>query len=78
MGRRRGANAVKHTKHRRRLDKPVAPRGRNAVGTDIGRKRHAAAGVLAAMEATGHYWKAVCYELMRRSYEVVVINPTRR
>lgn len=81
------------------------------MGIDIGRKRHAAAGVrssgeviakvmfsndrpgidrvaqlllkplggpdgvLVAMEATGHYWQPVCYELMRRSYETVVINP---
>ncbi len=102
---------MKHTKHARQPDKPVAPRGRNAVGIDIGRKRHAAAGVrpngertaktmftndrrgidrveslllkplggpdgvLVAMEATGHYWKATCHELMRRGYDPVVINP---
>jgi transposase len=111
MGCKRKANDMKRTKRAHRLDKPVPPRGRNAVGIDIGRKRHAASGVrpdgekigktmlandrqgvdrieglllkplggpdgaLVAMEATGHYWKPVCHELMRRGYETVVINP---
>jgi transposase len=30
--------------------------------------------ILIAMESTGHYWMAVYYELVRRGYDVVVIN----
>jgi transposase len=33
------------------------------------------ANVLVAMEATGHYWMPVCFELTRRGYECAVINP---
>ena len=31
--------------------------------------------VLVAMEATGHYWMCLYYELKRRGYEGVVLNP---
>jgi transposase len=31
--------------------------------------------VLVAMEATGHYWQPVYFELARRGYEAVVLNP---
>jgi transposase len=31
--------------------------------------------VLVAMEATGHYWMCLYYELQRRGYECVVLNP---
>jgi transposase len=111
MGRRKGINTMTNTAYQHDLHEPVTPGGRNAVGIDIGRTRHAAAGVrstgqtigktmftndrpgvdrveelllkplggprrvLVAMEATGHYWKPVRYELTRRGYEVVVINP---
>lgn len=93
-------------------DKPVRPGGRNVAGIDVGKKKHAAAGVkaggedsgptiffennragidrleelvlgplggpkkvLVAMEATGHYWMPLYFELVRRGYEAVVLNP---
>jgi transposase len=93
-------------------DRPVPVNGRNVVGIDVGKKRHAAAGltasgekagpeisftndrkgidrleakllrplggpgrVLVAMEATGHYWMPLHFELARRGYEAVVLNP---
>lgn len=31
--------------------------------------------VLIGMEATGHYWMPFYYELQRREYQCVVINP---
>jgi len=31
--------------------------------------------VLIGMEATGHYWMPLYFELKRRGYECVVINP---
>ena len=31
--------------------------------------------VLVAMEATGHYWQPLYFELARRGYEAVVLNP---
>jgi transposase len=95
-----------------RKDLPVSAAGRNVVGIDVGKKRHAAAGlktdgqvvrprlsfdndragidrleetllkplggpkgVLVAMEATGHYWMPLYFELARRGYESIVINP---
>ena len=95
-----------------RKDLPVRPGGRNVAGIDIGKKKHAAAGiratgedagpvisfdndragcdrleklvlkplggpkkVLVAMEATGHYWMPLYFELVRRGYESVVLNP---
>ena len=104
MGRWKGISTMTNSAYQHELHKPVTPGGRNAVGIDIGRTRHAAAGVrstgqtigktmfgndrsgidrveelllkplggprgvLVAMEATGHYWKPVCYELKRRGY----------
>ncbi len=98
-----------------RKDRPVSPGERNVVGIDIGKKRHAAAGLTAAgepagpklsfandragvdkleekllkplggpervligMEATGHYWLPVYFELTRRGYACIVINPIHR
>jgi transposase len=95
-----------------RKDRPVSPGRRNVLGIDIGKKRHAAAGlkatgepagprlsfandragvdrleetllrplggptrVLVAMEATGHYWMPLYFELARRGYQAVVLNP---
>jgi len=95
-----------------RRDLPVSAAGRNVLGIDVGKGRHAAAGlksdgqvikprlsfendrtgidrlektllkplggpkgVLVAMEATGHYWMPLYFELSRRGYEAVVINP---
>jgi len=33
------------------------------------------AGLLIGMEATGHYWMPLFFELKRRGYDVIVINP---
>lgn len=91
---------------------PRLPSQRPVVGIDIGKRRHAAAGVtadgrdfqkpiaflnhradvdrleqtlliplqaegpvLVAIEATGHYWMCLYFELTRRGYECVVLNP---
>ena len=88
------------------------PSQRPVVGIDIGKRRHAAAGVtadgrdfqkpiaffnhradldrleqtllvplqaegpvLVAIEATGHYWMCPYFELTKRGYECIVLNP---
>jgi transposase len=98
--------------HPSRKDLPVLPNGRHVVAIDIGKKRHAAAGLthtgsefgrvlcfennragidrleelllkpltaeakpLIGMEATGHYWMPLYFELKRRGYLAIVINP---
>ena len=90
----------------------LLPSQRPVVGIDIGKRKHAAAGVmtdgrdfgkplpfknnragidllekkilaplnaegpvLVGIEATGHYWMCLYFELTRRGYECVVLNP---
>ena len=89
----------------------LLPSQRPVVGIDIGKRRHAAAAVMAdgrsfgkpmafrndragidrlderlliplkadgpvlvAIEATGHYWMCLYFELIRRGYDCVVLN----
>lgn len=54
---------------------PNTRAGIDLLEKEILRKAGGPGKVLAAMEATGHYWMCLYYELQRRGYECVVLNP---
>jgi transposase len=49
--------------------------GIDLLEKEVLRKAGGPGKVLVAMEATGHYWVCLYYELQRRGYECVVLNP---
>lgn len=56
---------------------PNTREGIDLLEKDILRKAGGPGKVLVAMEATGHYWMCLYYELQRRGYECVVLNPVQ-
>lgn len=54
---------------------PNTRAGIDLLDKEVLRKAGGPGKVLAAMEATGHYWMCLYYELQRRGYEGVVLNP---
>jgi transposase len=54
---------------------PNTRAGIDLLEKEVLRKAGAPGKVLVAMEATGHYWMCLYYELQRRGYEGVVLNP---
>jgi transposase len=49
--------------------------GIDRLETELCRPHGTPRRILVAMEATGHYWMPLYYELMRRGYSCIVINP---
>ena len=54
---------------------PNTKAGIDLLEKEILRKAGGPGKVLVAMEATGHYWMCLYYELQRRGYACVVLNP---
>jgi transposase len=54
---------------------PNTKAGIDLLEQEVLRKAGGPQKVLVAMEATGHYWMCLYYELTRRGYECVVLNP---
>lgn len=54
---------------------PNTRAGIDLLEKEVLRKPGGPGKVLVAMEATGHYWMCLYYELQRRGYECVVLNP---
>jgi transposase len=54
---------------------PNTRAGIDLLEKEILRKAGGPGKVLVAMEATGHYWMCLYYELRRRGYDCVVLNP---
>jgi transposase len=56
---------------------PNTRQGIDLLEKEILRKAGGPGKVLVAMEATGHYWMCLYYELQRRGYQSVVLNPVQ-
>jgi len=56
---------------------PNTRQGIDMLEKEILRKAGGPGKVLVAMEATGHYWMCLYYELKRRGYQSVVLNPVQ-
>lgn len=56
---------------------PHTRQGLNLLEKEILRKAGGPGKVLVAMEATGHYWMCLYYELQRYGYQSVVLNPVQ-
>jgi len=54
---------------------PNTRAGIDLLEKEVLRKAGGPGKVLVAMEATGHYWMCLYYELRRRGYDCVVLNP---
>jgi transposase len=54
---------------------PNNRQGIDLLAKQVLRKAGGPGKVLVAMEATGHYWMCLYYELQRRGYDCVVLNP---